>query len=75
MSEEGLPLVVLNMGAEMVYILRQRLSAQKITEDKTGRGNSLSPLSPTPHCMHTAYTHPACTHWEWLTPLFYTHPQ
>lgn len=29
-----LPMVVLNMGGEMVYILHQRLNAQKVEADK-----------------------------------------
>eukprot|EP01084_Bolivina_argentea_P232628 392039_1 len=31
------PLIILNMGAEMIYILEQRLKAQKITSDKSSR--------------------------------------
>jgi len=34
MALYAMPLVVLNMGAEMVYILEQRLHAQKISHDK-----------------------------------------
>lgn len=33
-SKLVLPMVVLNMGGEMVYILHQRLNAQKVEEDK-----------------------------------------
>ena len=44
MSEQQLgalltmPLVVINMGTEMVYILAQRLEAQSIPSDKARRG-------------------------------------
>eukprot|EP01083_Nonionella_stella_P164932 547459_1 len=31
------PLIILNMGAEMIYILQQRLKAQKIAPDKASR--------------------------------------
>lgn len=34
----AMPLVVLNMGAEMVYILEQRLHAQSIAPDKSRKG-------------------------------------
>lgn len=33
----GMPFVILNMGGEMLYILEQRLQAQKIVEDKSVR--------------------------------------
>ena len=35
----GMPLLVINFGAEMVYILEQRLHAQEISKDKSSRGN------------------------------------
>ncbi|XP_049328915.1 protein OSCP1-like [Astyanax mexicanus] len=38
MSLRTLPLLVLNMGGEMLYILDQRLRAQHETDDKTQRG-------------------------------------
>lgn len=34
---QGMPFVILNMGGEMLYILEQRLQAQKISEDKSVR--------------------------------------
>ena len=34
MSLYAMPLIVLNMGAEMLYILEQRLHAQNIAADK-----------------------------------------
>uniref|UniRef100_A0A8B9JKC8 Organic solute carrier partner 1a n=1 Tax=Astyanax mexicanus TaxID=7994 RepID=A0A8B9JKC8_ASTMX len=37
MSLRTLPLLVLNMGGEMLYILDQRLRAQHETDDKTQR--------------------------------------
>lgn len=33
----GMPLVILNMGGEMLYILEQRLQAQKIAQEKSVR--------------------------------------
>jgi hypothetical protein len=30
----AMPIVVINMGGEMVYILQQRLQAQKVPDDK-----------------------------------------
>lgn len=32
-----LPLIMLNMGGEMVYILAQRLDAQKVSAEKSQR--------------------------------------
>jgi hypothetical protein len=34
MSERALPLLFINLGGEMLYVLDQRLSAQKIQNDK-----------------------------------------
>ena len=33
-----MPLLVMNMGGEMVYILQQRLNAQKVPEEKSRKG-------------------------------------
>lgn len=38
MSLKALPLLFLNMGGEMLYILDQRLKAQNIAKDKTVKG-------------------------------------
>lgn len=38
MSLLGMPLLIINMGGEMMYILEQRLLAQAITRDKSKRG-------------------------------------
>lgn len=37
----GMPVLLLNMGGEMVYILEQRLQAQSINAEKSKRGKSL----------------------------------
>ena len=37
MSLLPLPMLVLNLGVEMVYILAQRLEAQKISDDKASK--------------------------------------
>jgi hypothetical protein len=34
MSEKALPLIFINLGGEMLYVLDQRLSAQKIQTEK-----------------------------------------
>lgn len=34
----AMPLIVINMGGEMTYILEQRLRAQKISPDKSTKG-------------------------------------
>jgi hypothetical protein len=36
-----LPLLYLNLGGEMMYIIDQRLIAQKIAADKASKGNIL----------------------------------
>lgn len=38
MSLHSTPILYLNMGGEMLYVLRQRLKAQKIDVDKTVQG-------------------------------------
>lgn len=38
MSTHSTPILYLNMGGEMLYVLRQRLKAQKIDVDKTIQG-------------------------------------
>ncbi len=42
-----MPLLVINMGGEMLYILEQRLRAQSIPEEKSLRGMP-SPCLPSP---------------------------
>lgn len=37
MSLVPLPVIVTNLGVEMTYILKQRLEAQKIGDDKAAR--------------------------------------
>lgn len=37
----AMPLLVINMGGEMVYILQQRLQAQRIAPDKAKKGNGI----------------------------------
>ena len=34
----ALPIVIVNMGGEMMYILNQRIEAQKIAPEKASRG-------------------------------------
>lgn len=38
MSLHALPVLIVNMGTEMLYILEQRLIAQSIPSDKVGLG-------------------------------------
>lgn len=40
MSMHATPILYLNMGGEMLYVLQQRLKAQKIDIDKTVQGQS-----------------------------------
>lgn len=42
MSLHSTPILYLNMGGEMLYVLRQRLKAQKIEVDKTIQGDFIS---------------------------------
>eukprot|EP00035_Acanthoeca_spectabilis_P031933 m.16381 g.16381 ORF g.16381 m.16381 type:complete len:455 (-) comp5042_c0_seq1:103-1467(-) len=37
MSERCMPLIVLNLGAEMIYVLHQRLTAQRVAPPDVGR--------------------------------------
>ena len=37
-SEQAMPILIVNMGGEMLYILEQRLQAQAIVEEKSLRG-------------------------------------
>lgn len=39
MSLKSFPIIFINMGGEMVYILDQRLSAQNIDNQKAVKGN------------------------------------
>jgi hypothetical protein len=45
----GMPVLLLNMGGEMVYILEQRLQAQSINNEKSKKGNLLIHIPATPH--------------------------
>lgn len=47
MSQRTLPLLIINLGGEMIYILDQRLRAQDENDDKTQRGNK--PTNPIAH--------------------------
>lgn len=49
---KSMPLIVLNMGGEMVYILEQRLTAQKVPKEKADRGGTtdLPKLHPSFFC-------------------------
>ena len=40
MSEKALPLIFLNLSGEMLYVLDQRLYAQKIQEEKGKKSKS-----------------------------------
>ena len=42
MSLKSFPIIFINMGGEMVYILDQRLSAQEIVDQKAVKGRSTS---------------------------------
>ena len=44
MSSFCMPMLIINMGGEMVYILEQRLHAQNVPTDKSKRGARTSPL-------------------------------
>lgn len=35
-----MPMLIVNMGAEMIYVLDQRLKAQNIPHDKSTKGES-----------------------------------
>ena len=41
MSLKSFPIIFINMGGEMVYILDQRLSAQGIVDQKSARGRKI----------------------------------
>ena len=41
MSLKGLPLLFLNIGGEMMYILDQRLKAQCISREKSVKGKAV----------------------------------
>lgn len=40
MSLKSFPIIFINMGGEMVYILDQRLSAQEIVDQKAVKGTN-----------------------------------
>lgn len=60
MAHRALPLLYVNMGGEMLYILSQRLKAQRIDTDKAHRGTLAGLLlrapclSAWPHALHDA---------------------
>lgn len=60
MAHRALPLLYVNMGGEMLYILSQRLKAQRIDADKAHRGTLAGLLlrapclSAWPHALHDA---------------------
>jgi hypothetical protein len=37
-----MPMLVINMGAEMIYVLDQRLRAQNIPRDKSSKGMKIN---------------------------------
>lgn len=41
MSDQSLPLLFINLGGEMMYILDQRLAAQCISADKSQKGSTI----------------------------------
>ncbi len=45
MSLKTLPILFLNLGGEMMYILDQRLRAQNIPKEKSRKGEHLKCLS------------------------------
>ena len=45
MSDYCMPILIINMGGEMVYILEQRLHAQNVPVDKSKRGRR-TPIFP-----------------------------
>lgn len=49
----AMPMLVINMGGEMVYILEQRLRAQNIPGDKSRKG---SPPRPHGRCGVDAHS-------------------
>ena len=55
MTQHAMPLLVINMGGEMVYILQQRLQAQKIPPEKSEK------VSP------PKLEHPPTTEYPFLT--------
>ena len=48
MSSFCMPMLIVNMGGEMVYILEQRLHAQNVPLDKSKRGEQLPMRNRTP---------------------------
>ena len=59
MSQYAMPMLMINMGGEMVYILAQRLQAQNIPADKSTRGERRA-RRPSPSCAGSLLT-PACS--------------
>lgn len=48
MSDRAMPLLFLNLGGEMLYVIDQRLYAQKIPEDKGKKSRHIQIL----HAKH-----------------------
>lgn len=56
MSLHSTPILYLNMGGEMLYVLRQRLKAQKIDVDKTIQGKTTFKISNISKILNTYFT-------------------
>lgn len=52
MSVRTLPLLFLNLGGEMLYVLDQRLRAQNIPGDKARKGKTTRSLDLSPSSPH-----------------------
>jgi hypothetical protein len=48
MTDRTLPLLFVNLGGEMLYIIEDRLTNQEITPDKTKKGEAQYQKSVTP---------------------------
>lgn len=44
MTQTSSPLLYLNMGGEMMYVLQKRLHTQKISPEKTNQGEKILSL-------------------------------
>ena len=38
MSKHTMPILIVNLGGEMIYILEQRLEAQQVSQEKSRKG-------------------------------------
>jgi hypothetical protein len=47
MSEKALALIFINLGGEMLYVLDQRLFAQKINTEKGNKSNQITSFQTT----------------------------